>query len=958
MQQTIRDALRAPRSGQFAALVIALSFASATTYAGEPATAGPADQAQTGNSTTTTTKKDKDEGQLDEVVVTGSLIPQARVETSTPVVTISAEDIQTKGFATVADALQHSSFATGSVQGGGFSGGFTQGANTISLFGLDPSYTKFLIDGRPIADYPALYNGSENFVSISGIPTLLIEGIDELPGAQSSIYGSDAIAGVINIRLKKKMDGPEIDARYGWTSDGGGVNKRFAIADGWQKGDISFLVGGQYEKTSPIWNYKRQDTSQYFAGNPNSAQTAERDWLAVGYYGQANGDLYYMLDPSNPPCSDVASQNNGTTGLKTRGDRGQYCGTFNAGGFTIGNGTESTQGYLHISDDINDNMQLFVDVLLDHDVARFSTGGGFLSTADDTSGPYNYYVDTNVTSTDYLNLQQIYSAEEIGGLNNTIDKNTTNSLRTTVGLTGGFAESSWKYDLTFTYTENRLTEMTHLQFEDEINNFYSSIFGPNLGIDPNLGDSGYHPNYVKFYTPLTPAQYDSFTGYATSRSRTEESLLRAQLLNSKLFELPGGNAGLALVAEAGGQGWEYDPDPRFVDGQTYLYTATAGSGHRARYATTAELKLPVLSMLTFDLSGRFDDYRVAEQSVDAGTYNLGVEFRPIKTLLLRGRYGTAFKAPTLADEFQGPSGFFESVNDYYACDQLGYNSKTYANCPYTNFSVFGQTHGNTTLNPITAKVWDLGVAYSPVEHSTFTVDFIRWKISNEVEEQNAQQLVDIEGQCLEGHLDITSPTCVNALAQVTRNSQGVITEIQTPKVNVSEENLSVLLLTANYGIPTDHAGTFVIEGHYTNILRHRLLQFAGDTEINLLENPFFSTEFKTKENISFTWNFHDFGTTLYVERYGATPNETSTLTTAGYDVPGGGRLGSWTIANLEAQYEVLPGLVLAFNCNNIANKMPPTDNTYLGIDDQPYNSLNYNNYGRSFFAQATYKFGK
>jgi outer membrane receptor protein involved in Fe transport len=186
----------------------------------------------------------------------------------------------------------------------------------------------------------------------------------------------------------------------------------------------------------------------------------------------------------------------------------------------------------------------------------------------------------------------------------------------------------------------------------------------------------------------------------------------------------------------------------------------------------------------------------------------------------------------------------------------------------------------------------------------------------------------------------------------------VISEILTPKVNVSEENLSVALITANYSIPTTYAGTFIIDAHYTNILRHRLLQFAGDTEINLLENPFFSTEFKTKENISLTWDYHSFGTTLYVERYGATPNETSTLTTDGYNVPGGGRLGTWTIANLEAQYEVLQGLVLSFNCNNIANKMPPSDNTYLGIDSQPYNSLNYNNYGRSFFVQAQYKFGR
>src|SRR5580704_3383262 len=88
---------------------------------------------------------------LEEVVVTGSLIPQVRAEISTPVTVITAADIETKGFISVGDALLHTSFATGAVQGAGYSGGFTQGIKTFSLFGLSPSYTKILIDGRPLA---------------------------------------------------------------------------------------------------------------------------------------------------------------------------------------------------------------------------------------------------------------------------------------------------------------------------------------------------------------------------------------------------------------------------------------------------------------------------------------------------------------------------------------------------------------------------------------------------------------------------------------------------------------------------------------------------------------------------------------------------------------------------------------------------------------------------------------
>ena len=88
----------------------------------------------------------------------------------------------------------------------------------------------------------------------------------------------------------------------------------------------------------------------------------------------------------------------------------------------------------------------------------------------------------------------------------------------------------------------------------------------------------------------------------------------------------------------------------FLDGDAYLDSATAGSGHRSRYAGTAEVRIPIVTMLTADLSGRYDDYKLANDSVGKGTYNAALEFRPVSSLLIRGRYGTAFKAPTLADE--------------------------------------------------------------------------------------------------------------------------------------------------------------------------------------------------------------------------------------------------------------------------------------------------------------------
>src|SRR6476469_699351 len=219
---------------------------------------------------------------LDKVVVTGSLIPQTSLETFKPVTVISAEDLKNRGYNTVEQALHESSFATGGVQGEQTSASFTQGAETNSLFGLDPSYTKYLIDGRALANYPALYNGSQIFNNISGIPIDLVERIEILPGGQSSLYGSDAIAGVVNIILKKKLDGSVVSGRLGWYDDGGGDSQRISLATSFGSDDGRFnsVFGVQFEKADPIWAYDRDLTKQYNLHAYNgAAPLASRDWL-------------------------------------------------------------------------------------------------------------------------------------------------------------------------------------------------------------------------------------------------------------------------------------------------------------------------------------------------------------------------------------------------------------------------------------------------------------------------------------------------------------------------------------------------------------------------------------------------------------------------------------------------------------------------------------------------------
>ncbi len=796
-----------------------------------------------------------------------------------------------------------------------------------------------------MADYPALYNGSDTITDISGIPEAFLDHVDILPGGQSSLYGSDAIAGVVNMVLIKKLDGPLLEFRYGFYGDGGGSDRRLALADSFSAGPVEILAGIQYDNTNPIWGYQRGLTSSYYAGGTGPA-VAERDYALA----DSNGN-YYFVDPSH--CANVAGLYWGSVAEHTRSGYGNYCGTTKSGFNTVANGVESVQGYLHATADLSPQLQLYGELLMDHQELKYGQGLPYWLTSID----YGYYYDPNIVADDLVNFQRGFSPEEIGGLDNTLNKNTTNAYRLTLGGRGALGGSNWNYDLDFTHSEQKLIEETHVLWDDLVGDFFSNILGPVLGTDPFYDYyPTFAPNYPEFYKPLTPAQFDSFSGIATSHSKTYDNTLRAQLTDATWFALPGGQAGIAVAAEIGNQGWNYSPDPRYLTGETYSYTAVAGDGHRSRYALTTELRLPVMRQLTVAVSGRYDSYHVTGGDFNQGTYNLGLEYRPTSQWLLRGRYGTAFKAPTLSDEFQGPSGYYAVVTDYYSCDQQGYTGADLGNCPDSGIEVPGTTRGNTNLKPITAKVWDLGAVFAPLPSLSINLDYLHWDISNEVNQQSSDQLLQTEYQCRKGLLDVNSPTCGAALSQVSRDASGLLLSIDTPKINISNETASAFVAAGNYSVKLSHYGSVQVQLAWTDMLKHTNQVYPGDPSLDALRDPTWSTEFKSKMNGTVTWTMGRWNATVYANRYGGTPNYLATI--YGYGTPGAGTLGPWTTANLSASYQWTPNLQFSANLVNAFNAMPPADHSYPGTTSTPYNVFNYDVYGRSIYLGVRYKVRK
>lgn len=569
-----------------------------------------------------------------------------------------------------------------------------------------------------------------------------------------------------------------------------------------------------------------------------------------------------------------------------------------------------------------------------------------------------------------------------------MNRSDSTSYQVDGGLRGTFGQSNWDYDVNVSRSQYRLNEVDFARFTQPIDAWFNThVLGPQQGTF--YGYPVFTPNYAAFYQLIPVDVFNSFTGHTNSRSYTADTTIRAQITNASLFSLPGGDAGLALAAETGSENWSYTPDARLLDGEVWGTTATAGAGDRTRYAVTGELRLPLWDPLTVSASGRYDKFSPSgADSASKFTYSIGAEYRPIDTLLFRGQYGTAFKAPTLPDTFQQQSGYYSSVTDYYQCYLAGYSPGDAANCPakWENRQYFGTTQGSTDLAPMTAEVWSYGVVWAPVSRMSLGVDYHHWNIKNEVGVQNANGLALRELYCRTGQngYDINSAVCQDALSKITRNSSGNITEIFTPKVNEAQQILNAVTASASYGFDIGSFGDLLFRFDYTNNIKQEYVAFAGDQPIDLLVRHDWSTDPKTKADASVTWHKDRWASTLYANFLGHTPNnmsvtygnkeecEKSAELAEASGTPAAiaraaniraqcgqiANLPTYTTWNASVTYHPIDDLELSFLVNNLTNKMPPKDYTYNGLTGQPYNESNFDVYGRSFYIEARYNFGK
>lgn len=892
---------------------------------------------------------------LDTVQV-GALLPRSQVETANAVITLTADDIKDRGFSSVADALQSLSVNTGTVNNTSVEGNPNNwSVKTVSLFGFDPSFTKFLIDGRPMPAFSQAIGGSvgsqtsdQLFNNLSSIPLEAIDRIEILPGG-SMLYGSDAIAGVINIVLKKNVESGSITLRDGFYPSGGGTERLLGFTDSFHFDKFSMLVSAQVNDQKPMWASQRRLTAQNYADGYSAQQPSG----TVSVFSDTN---YANFLPYANACNSLASLWRGT--LSTVQDpSGTYCGTPIANAFdTLMNASNSASLSLHANYDAGDHLQLYADILDNYN----RESRQIIGTSNYASVPT--YYDANLQQVVLVSRE--FAPEEISSnLDDQVSAHNYENMRSvTFGGKGDIA-AGWSYDLALTRSDEHLDGRQIGMYDGTVPGSWGATFlGPQLGTENDL--PVYAPNYSFLYQPLTPAQYNSYLGAGSDVSDTRIDQARLQVTRPDLFTLPGGEAGLALVAESGFESWRLQPAANIDDFSGFIFQPS--DGHRTRYAAAAELNLPVFRMLTLDAAARYDHYDTEGNRFGSPTYSLSVEFRPFESLLLRANYHTSFKAPSLVDQFEQ---FNHSANTYGITTDvvncyLWAKANSGASCPfqYQYSFVHQDYYSNPALQPLKSRNLSYGVVWSPSAAFSVNVDYQHIVVHDETLLESPTLLLQDQLLCVEGTLSADSQTCQLVNAQIVRGASsdpqllGALQSVTLRKINLAEEINNSINAGLSYKLDVGNYGMLSFGAAYTLMLKHQQQTFPDDPLLDFLSNPALSAEFHNKLNASVTWSRGPWSAMLFGMRFGKTPNCAAQQCDGVYEPALAGTLAPWMIYNTSVGY-TMRAWKLALRINNINNSMPPIDRTQPGNTNIPFNTGNYNPYGREFFLDATWRFG-
>jgi iron complex outermembrane recepter protein len=752
---------------------------------------------------------------LEEVIVTGSSIKQINGETALPVQVLKREDIERTGATSVEELFRQVSSASsfGNTVAAQETGFQTGAISTISLRGLGSARTLVLIDGKRASVYGGGSGGTAgSSVDISSIPIASIERVEILKDGASAVYGSDAIAGVVNFILRKNFQGAEVSATGGTPTDkGGGQNQTVSAYIG--HGDIvqdryNAAFGVNFEHNSALMGSDRAFATRYSPGYGND--------VTSGFAFPANVAIPVVgtRNPLVPACSPSLTDKNFPT--QCRFDNSPFDSlqpedkklsvSFN-GEFAV---TDTSQ--LYTQDSFSQVKTLttvqpvplsYQNVLLPgnpynaylanllatqypgyKNSALTPNNAAFLLPP---SSPYYPTAFANQYGINGQPLNLIYR-DFANGERNTQDK--ANTIRFVAGFKGD--TGGWDYDSWFLYSQVKVTE-------DLLSGFalYSEImplldtgvinpFGPTT--DPNA---------------IAAAQADTFTGQ-DFQSKTSITSVNGRV-SRDLLTLPAGPLSAAAGAELRRETFEFDPAAAIQTGDV---TGQGGnqlpeSASRNVESAFVEVNAAVAQGLQADAAVRFDNYQGIGNTVNPKG---SLRWQPGEWLLVRASAGTGFRAPSLTDLYaaQATSVTSNGTRDPIQCQTFDPNNQA------CSFQFSTTTGGNPHLTPEKSQSYTFGTVIEPIKDLSIDLDSFWIFLKNQI----------VDGGLSYATILQNVQTATQFQSLITRNAAGQIVSISQTNANLFKSSVSGLDIDLKYRLHFGSLGALNLAGNGTYFYRY------------------------------------------------------------------------------------------------------------------------------------------
>lgn len=783
-----------------------------------------------------------EDGIMEEVVVTGSRIKRGDSNSISPITVLTEEDLNASGNVTLENFIQDMPSVNGGDFGSGVNNG-NPGLASVSLRGLGPNRTLVLVNGKRFA--AAADNG---FVDLNTIPTAMVERVEVLRDGASTVYGTDAVAGVVNIITKKDFEGIDLDFGYDITDEDDGEQFNLAVTFGNTFDRGNFVMGAQVTKRDEIRQGDRSfsacpffdDGFQKICGGSATTTPASFTPLIDGGQLVSNGlGGARPFDPAGDAFNFAA-----LSYLTTPQD---VFSTFASVNYEV---MESESLGL-----INANLELnYSNRESDQLLAPVGTFGGWLT---GQSHPDNPFGDILCAGNPLCSTPQAVATSrrltESGGRRFTQDVNT---FRLMFGLDGEF-NNGWVWDASYT-----LAKWEDSQRDEGRPNRpnIEAMLDPVLCAAATNGCPGVFNPFVSDSMTAEQVAY-GFVGVNTK----EESTLNVFQLNLSgdfgSFELPGGKPGWAVGYENRREEAASKPDGGAAIGAIAFTPGEVTAGDFEVDEAYAEVILPILSgapmaeVLTLEGSVRWTD--VDFLSGSDSVFKVAAEWAPIEDVRFRATYSEGFRAPNIGELFLGQQQSAESYTD--PCRNYGTSGtdpNTVANCqadglaPDFNLATFQATTlqgGNPNLEPETSESFTFGIVIQPtaIENLTVTLDYFDIKIEDAVGTAPTSEVIS---SCY-ASANFSDPLCALIVgpafpgvdetpapgAPGRRNTNLQISGVLQTQANLSTYETSGIDFQVDYGFNTGF-GLVDLRVSGTYLDAYDYLPFAGGETVKLSGN--------------------------------------------------------------------------------------------------------------------------